>query len=380
MNEGVALRVLGTVMQWDDDRAQNEFWWLSLMSRLKYDGYSDFLAGVRFLESLAAWLQQFRHVAEREIAYGFVRKVLLYVGPSEMLRLVELLFPVEVQPRLMRTVARAYGVPTHRVWAQRETAAAYDRAVRRTLFIGLSEGARLDQFRRANSGIVKNDQVLLATYVEPDRFDALLGDLRDEQKDSTARFETIYLIDDFTGSGSSCLRSENGAWKGKLKKFYDTIERKLSTHFSPTLEVCVHHYIASEAARLALAQGESRVRSERGADWFGEVQFSYGLALLEDVAVDRSPLSEARAFADLAKTYFDAEDPVFANNAHLDVGGTRDIPLGFANNGLPLVLEHNTPNNTVTVIWAETAGRSGSDGEAARPPMRPLFRRRQRHS
>ena len=132
MKEGVALPVLGAIMKWDDDRAQAEFRWLSLMSRLKYDGYTDFLAGVRFLESLAAWLQQFREVSEREVAYAFVKRVLLYLGPAEMLRIVESLFPVEVQPRLMRSVATAHGIPTYQVWAQRDTAAAYDRAVRRT--------------------------------------------------------------------------------------------------------------------------------------------------------------------------------------------------------------------------------------------------------
>jgi hypothetical protein len=367
-------------MNWEDDRAEREFRWLSLMSRMKYDGYSDFLAGVRFLESLAAWLQQFRDIAEREVAYAFVRKVMLYVGPAEMLRLVELLFPVEVQPRLMEGVAAATGVPTHMVWAARETAVAYDLAVRRTLFIGLSEGARLDQFRRANAGTIRNDQVLLAPYNDPARFDGLIKDLRDEQSDSSARFETIYLIDDFSGSGFSCLRREQGMWKGKLKKFYETIEKILPTHFSPDLHVRVHHYIASETARIALAQGESELRKKRGENWFPHVDFTYGLALPVDISVGKSPVLEAQAFESLARTYFDAADPFFSENAHLDVGGTRDIPLGFANLGLPLILEHNTPNNSVSILWAETAGSDGSDGKAPRAPMRPLFRRRQRHS
>ena len=39
----------------------------------------------------------------------------------------------------------------------------------------------------------------------------------------------------------------------------------------------------------------------------------------------------------------------------------------------PLVLEHNTPNNSVALLWAETAG-----GDTALA-MRPLFRQRRRH-
>lgn len=42
------------------------------MARLKYDGYRDFQAGMRFIESLATWLRQFAP-HERETAYAFVR-------------------------------------------------------------------------------------------------------------------------------------------------------------------------------------------------------------------------------------------------------------------------------------------------------------------
>ena len=85
MNLG--LEVLGQIMKWTDDRAGKEFDWLKLMSRLKYDGYRDFQAGMRFIESLATWLQQFKP-QEREAAYAFVRSTLVYIGPSEMQRLV----------------------------------------------------------------------------------------------------------------------------------------------------------------------------------------------------------------------------------------------------------------------------------------------------
>ena len=47
MNQTLALRVLGRIMNWPDDRAGDEFQWLRLMARLKYDGYHDFHAGMR---------------------------------------------------------------------------------------------------------------------------------------------------------------------------------------------------------------------------------------------------------------------------------------------------------------------------------------------
>lgn len=50
-----------------------------------------------------------------------------------------------------------------------------------------------------------------------------------------------------------------------------------------------------------------------------------------------------------------------------------EAKLGFGGLGLPIIMEHNTPNNAVSLLWAESDGTQGH-------PMRPLFRRRQRHS
>src|SRR5215831_17145949 len=81
MNQDLALDVLGDIMEWDMERSRKEFAWLQLMSRFKYDGYGDFVAGVRFIESLAGWLQQFAP-SEREAAYSFVRTYLVYFTPA----------------------------------------------------------------------------------------------------------------------------------------------------------------------------------------------------------------------------------------------------------------------------------------------------------
>lgn len=42
MKQDLAVRVLSQVMNWSDVRAREEFEWLRLMARLKYDGYRDF--------------------------------------------------------------------------------------------------------------------------------------------------------------------------------------------------------------------------------------------------------------------------------------------------------------------------------------------------
>jgi hypothetical protein len=88
MRRDLALRLLGKVMSWNDQDAQNEFTRLSLLERFKYDTYEGFVAGSRFVENLARWLQQFSP-SDRIVAYAFVRDRMLFVTNAEMERLVE---------------------------------------------------------------------------------------------------------------------------------------------------------------------------------------------------------------------------------------------------------------------------------------------------
>lgn len=173
MNQDLALRVLSQIMAWDDERAREEFRWLRLMARLKYDGYRDFQAGMRFIESLATWLQQFDS-SERETAYTFIRRALVYIGPSEMLRLVEQFFPRTVRNRLFHAVADEHGIPTYRVLADPAASAAVDRLRRQTLFMGLSEGARIDTIRHSNAGLLSNEQLVQGVQVDVDKWKDLL--------------------------------------------------------------------------------------------------------------------------------------------------------------------------------------------------------------
>jgi hypothetical protein len=70
-----------------------------------------------------------------------------------MRHLVELFYPETVRPRLVQRVAEARGIPRYRVWADRVATSLYDTLLRKSLFIELSDGARIDVFRRANAGV-----------------------------------------------------------------------------------------------------------------------------------------------------------------------------------------------------------------------------------
>lgn len=367
-------------MKWPEDRSRAEFAWLRLMARMKYDDYQDFSAGVRFVESLAKWLQQF-DAPERETAYHFIRNQLVYIGAAEMQRLVESFFPATVQYHLLHRVAKQLGIPKYRVWSHPQGQATFDRLRRKTLFMGLSDGARIDILRHTNVGVISNEQVALTTQLDSDKWKDLLKKLRKDLDQEDARFAVVYLIDDFMGTGTSFLRfdQDRQEWMGKLAKFRDSAQSAIrdpgsDRPFEEGWELCAHHYLASHKAA-----GDARARTEEAADVlrtalsFSSIQLSFGLILPEGLPVDATPSSNAELIA-LTQKYY---DPILRSE-HTDVGGVTHLGLGYGGCALPLVLEHNTPNNSVALLWAETDG-GDREGQTA-PAMRPLFRRRQRHS
>ena len=367
MNQDFILGRLSEIMSWDNDEARKEFAWLRLMSRMKYDGYQDFLAGARFVESLADWLQQF-DIEERKVAYDFVRNSLVYISTAEMNHLVELFYPETVVWRLQQEVARRLHIPPWQVWATEPSREIFDRLRRQSLFIELSDGARIDVFRRANAGLITNEQVVTAPRLNDEKMNELLEDLRRDLNDPKARFAFVFLIDDFVGSGTTLLRKkDDGSWTGKLFRFWDDNKDRFPAYVEDHWALCVHHYLATERARATIDDRNRQIASERAkGEWFRTVQFSYGAVLPSDL-----PLSPGRHadFVKLTDKYYDSA----IENRHTKVAGT-DAKLGFGQCALPLVLEHNTPNNSVAILWADTAGSNGQHA------MRPLFRRRQRHA
>ena len=366
MNQDLALRVLGEIMKWDMDRARHEFAWLRLMSRLKYDDYRGFLVGVRFVECLADWLQQFAP-EEREIAYNFVRRNLVYIGGTEIQHLIELVYPEIVQRRLLSAVAAHLQMPTYLVWSQPEATTTYERLLRKTLFLGLSDGARMDAFRRANTGIVSNEQVVVALQINQSKWDDLLGKLRQDLQDPSVRFSFVFLLDDFVASGTTLLREKGGIWDGRLPRFWNDIQDVITSHFEDDWVLHVHHYIATYRASDSVKERHEEIRRAKGPNqWFQKVEFSFGTIFPKDLPIDEQYPSD---FIRLAEQYY---DPTIQTR-HTDLGGDS-VHLGFGDCALPLILEHNTPNNSVALLWADTEGIKGHH------VMRPLFRRRQRHS
>lgn len=244
--------------------------------------------------------------SERDCAYQFVRNHLVYLGPAEFQHLVELTYPETVQPRLLAAVADNLGVPKYQVWAQSDTATAFDSMLRKTLFLGLSDGARLDAFRRANVGLISNEQIVLATQIDDEKWEDLLQTLRDDLGDQSAKFCYLYLLDDFIASGMSLLRKVEGKWKGKLIRFWKSVEEQkvIETHFDENYTVGIHHYIASHSVSIEIEERYKDAIRELHEDGglFPRVEFTFGTVLPKDLPIDKTRFAE---FMQLTDKYYD---------------------------------------------------------------------------
>ena len=333
---------------------------------------------MRFLENLAAWLQQFETIADRQEAYALLRHRLIYISPPELQRLVELFYPCTIVRRLVSIVAMRRNIPPYQVQVDKKARADFLRLRRRTLILGLSDGARIDILRHSNVGVLSNEQLVIQTQVDRVKWRSLVDNLRKSQGPD-ALFEVVFLVDDFMGTGSSFLRydGEDKKWTGKLTKFLQSLteaDRGGVTVLADGAELCVHHYLSTQRAAASMPSLEEQARAKGDVPRGKASHYTFGTILEPNDCVIPGNVGDAR-LVDLTQRYYNPG----IRTKHTDVGGVTHLGLGYGGCALPLVLHHNTPNNSLALIWAEID--SGPDEkDVMRPEMRPLFRRRQRHT
>lgn len=208
MKEKRAQRLVADLMGWDVERATSEFAWLGLMVNYKFDGYQQYGPGHRFYVHLLRWLSQFPS-DQREIVWDIVRRQLIYISDEEMHHLVGLTGPL-IERRMRAAVAQRCGIPAYLIAENQSARFMLDEMRCRTLYVGVSDGARIDVFRRYNEGVVNNEQVVAMIEISEKKQRKLKTELakrlRDMGSSQPDTFEWICLIDDFTASGTTSIR------------------------------------------------------------------------------------------------------------------------------------------------------------------------------
>src|SRR5262249_50614785 len=150
-----------------------------------------------------------------------------------------------------------------------------------------------------------NEQIVTAPRIIRAKWDELLSDLRRDLNDPEARFAFVFLVDDFIASGTTLLRQNDGAWTGKLVRFWEDLREAGvgASHFDDEWVLCVHHYVATHRATQVAKQRHEEAQQSRGSgQWFERVRFSNGMVLPEGLPLDEE---RHRGFLALVEQYYD---------------------------------------------------------------------------
>lgn len=340
MRDFLAERLLVKIMGWSPDEISKERPLLQALAIFKYDNYQQFSTGLRFIESLVRWLNQFQGLSERKIAYDFIKNHLIFISNEQIAYLVSIAFNDKINPVIINKTAIELGLKEHLV-GKIINSKEYQNNLRKSLFIGLSDGSRIDYLRRSSK--INNEQVSTTHEISPEKVEDMRAELIVAQGEG-CKFQTVFLVDDFTASGKSYFRPDER--KGKIWKFLTKI-------FIPNsgwkdlvdidnLDIHILFYIATKDAIDMIKFNIDEWKKIQNIN--NQIQV-YAIQILGNTIKEK--VEENVEFIRLAKKYFDKN----IINKHYNIGKHDNPHLGFNECGLPLILNHNTPNNSLPILW-----------------------------
>lgn len=225
------------------------------------------------------------------------------------------------------------------------------------LFIGLSDGAHMDVVRRV--GGLSNEQVLTNYYPDNDKLVDMRKELLSDSllkglEESDRKFNSLYLIDDFTASGTSFIRKDIDQYKGKLTKIIDKFFNSKVNETSrelllPNVDIHIIFCLATQCAISHIENLLSEFIKSRGLEECISFDVRCVQKILNGVAEE---IKNDTTLVDIIKK------EKYINKKNVDtksykVGHGEQEYFGYGDGALPLVLSHNTPNNSILVLWQD---------------------------
>lgn len=351
MRYELAESILRSTMEhWDNVKMTEEIKDIQIISEIKYDDYQQYTHGMRYIESLALWMRQFDTSEEKDCAYNLVKNKLIYISEEEMRQIVMYSYEIAMKKYLMAKTHDFCDKQKIKDIEERKKIYRYYR--RSSLFLGLSDGAHIDFFRRHNPEL-SNEQVFVHYDFSKEKAD----DMREEfQKENISEcmkasyaeainsdFDSFFLVDDFTGSGKSYIRKDKKGWHGKIKTFFDRLE---NTGFdTKNADVHLVLYIATEKSVSNIVEQVNLFTNERG---YKNITID-AIQIVKPIDWDANP-----ELAKLLKQNYEKNKKLGKasyNDKHFMVGEGSVPYYGFGDCSLPLILYHNTPNNSLPILW-----------------------------
>ena len=345
MKRELANKLLSEIMSWTAEDVEKYRERLDDFADWKYDHYQLYRPGSRFIENLSIWLNHFNEPAERELAFQFVLNRLIFISPIEMNHLISMVFPDIIYPRI-KSQARAIILNEKFVLCEEEKKQLTDLLVAQTLFLGLSDGARTDVFRRSNPKL-SHEQICLSYDIPTSRFEKIVSEVSEqinklELGENVAnyakkgkRVKNIVLLDDFSASGISYIRCdpETGELKGKVSSLLFSLEENKFELEGTKIFIVL--YMATQRAMDHIKANITQFEKK------------YNLSIAVET-VQLVPIYEPSSSEEKLLARYFCEDVI---DSHYAKGRHNRAYLGFDECSLPLVLYHNTPNNSFPILW-----------------------------
>lgn len=371
MNSNLASLLLSSVMSWDYVGLNSERPELEFMGSMKYDAYDRFMPGTRFMSSLVQWLNQFDE-EDRATVLNFVKKKLVFISSPQMNYLVDLLYDSKIRPILLRKATENAQTPSY-ILCNKKVQKQFEIEKRSSLVVGLSDGAHTDILRR--SAGFSNEQVLTNYYPDGKKLKDMLKDLREDKKlegVENVYFRNIFLIDDFTASGKSFVRYDEKAkkFKGKLSKIIDELYatniepteeekkkgKKEELHLSylldanqPEIHIDILFCMATQKAEDNIRKSLDDFLEKRSYD---KIKYHIHVVQKLDESLSRDITGDPDLMRVLEKPKYLHQN--LKDDTAYKVGSVNRPYLGFDECALPVVLSHNTPNNSLPILWQDT--------------------------
>lgn len=371
MNSNLASLLLSSVMSWDYVGLNSERPELEFMGSMKYDAYDRFMPGTRFMSSLVQWLNQFDE-EDRATVLNFVKKKLVFISSPQMNYLVDLLYDSKIRPILLRKATENAQTPSY-ILCNKKVQKQFEIEKRSSLVVGLSDGAHTDILRR--SAGFSNEQVLTNYYPDGKKLKDMLKDLREDKKlegVENVYFRNIFLIDDFTASGKSFVRYDEKAkkFKGKLSKIIDELYatniepteeekkkgKKEELHMSylldanqPEIHIDILFCMATQKAEDNIRKSLDDFLEKRS---YGKIKYHIHVVQKLEESLNRDITGDPDLMRVLEKPKYLHQN--LKDDTAYKVGNVNRPYLGFDECALPVVLSHNTPNNSLPILWQDT--------------------------
>lgn len=366
MNSNLANQLLASIMKWDAQTLASERAALEFMGSMKYDAYDRYMPGMRFMSSLVQWLNDIEE-EDRDETYKFIKEKLVFISSTQMNYLVDLLYDSKIRPILLDMATTETGMPSYK----RSSNVVHNRfeiEKRSSLVVGLSDGAHTDILRR--SAGFSNEQVLTNYYPDGKKLKDMLDELRKDDKLKSIEkpyFRRIFLIDDFTASGKSFIRYDesDGEYHGKLKKIISELCTKNEKNYEGKVDIKHMSYLLDPMQKkiqidilfcIATEKARTNIKSNlddylKSVGWQDKVEFNIHIVQLLEDKLSNDIKSDNDLVKVLKKDKHFVEECVISKSYKV---GKNDSPwLGFDECALPVVLAHNTPNNSLPIIWQD---------------------------